>query len=363
MTKGVEAIQERKRFCKSEGFMKDKILSIGGLSLPIPCVLAPISGVSDLPFRMINRLFGAPFAFAEMIDAKALSILDRRTRDMMLSGSGDRPLGIQLLAGNSYDAARALETLNCFEYDLLDFNAACPAPKVVRKGKGAALLRDPQKLGEILKTLVRESPVPVTVKIRSGWDSGSVNAREVSLHAEDAGISGLFIHGRTRVQGYSGTVNYTTIKNVKAAVRVPVIASGDNLDVVRVQRMFDVTDCDGVAIARGSFGNPWIFRDLNCFFLDGSPGEDPGVWARLAVMKHHLNLLVCHYGEDRGLSVFRKFFIWYTKGIRRSRVLRDRAFRAGELKEMYALIDEVARFADSIPVCKERREVNGETVS
>jgi len=323
------------------------VLSIGNLTIPIPCILAPMSGISDLPFRMINRSFGAPFAFAEMVDVKALSVLDRRTRHMLSSNPGDRPLGVQLLASDSKDIVKALKALDSIEYDLLDFNAACPTPKVVKKGKGASLLKEPHKLKEILEVLVKHAKTPVTVKIRSGWDTDSVNAREVSLYAEDAGISAIFVHGRTKMQGYSGTVDYETIKEVKDALTIPVIASGDNLDVSRIQKMFDITGCDGVAIARGSFGYPWIFQNIIQFIKDGSMGEEPCINSRVEVMKMHLNLLVQHYGEQRGLSIFHKFFIWYTRGIRKTRTLRDRAFRTERLDEIVYLIEEFQALHDN----------------
>jgi tRNA-dihydrouridine synthase B len=324
-----------------------KMLSIGKLSFSIPCILAPISGVSDLPFRMINRSFGAPLAFTEMIDVRALSALDKRTRHMLSSNAEDRPLGVQLLASDSKDIVEALKALESIEYDIIDFNAACPTPKVVRKGKGALLLREPRKLKEILEVLVRYAKTPVTVKIRSGWDIDSVNAREVARYAEDAGVSALFIHGRTKAQGYSGTVDYETIKEVSDTLTIPVIASGDNLSVPQIKKMFEKTGCDGVAIARGSFGNPWIFKDLIQFFQDGSIGSMPRVNARVEVMKCHLNLLVQHYGEQRALSIFHKFFIWYTKGIRKTRVLRDKAFRIETMEDLVALIGEFRKLDDN----------------
>ncbi len=316
------------------------MLSIGRLSFSIPCILAPISGVSDLPFRMLNRSFGAPLAFTEMIDVKAIRVFDKRTKHMLSSNAEDRPLGVQLLANDSKDITDALKSLESIEYDLLDLNAACPTPKVVRKGKGASLLKEPRKLKEILRVMVQHANTPITVKIRSGWDSDSINAREVALHAEDAGVSALFIHGRTKVQGYSGTVDYETIKKVKNVVKIPVIASGDNLNVPQVKKMFDITGCDGVAIARGSFGNPWIFSNLTQFFKDGTISNMPCVNVRVEVMKHHLKLLVRYYGEQRALSIFHKFFIWYTKGIRKTRALRDKAFRIERIENILALIEE-----------------------
>lgn len=316
------------------------MLSIGRLSISIPAVLSPISGVSDFPFRMLNRFFGAPLAFTEMVDSRALSLRVKRTMEMLVSGPGDRPLGVQLLSADTGYIIESLDVLDAFAYDLVDFNAACPAPKVVRKGKGAALLKEPGKLERILKLLVKYSGKPVTVKIRSGWDHRSVNAREVALRAEDAGVSAIFIHGRTRAQGYSGTVDYRTIEEVKRAVRIPVIASGDNLTLCNIRQMFESTGCDGVAIARGSFGNPWLFSEVKEFFRDGSTRVLPSVAERVEVMKYHLSLLVEHYGEKRAVSVFHKFFIWYTRGIRNTRMLRDRAFRTEDLRSMVTLIEE-----------------------
>ncbi|MBA4416920.1 MAG: tRNA dihydrouridine synthase DusB [Syntrophus sp. (in: bacteria)] len=317
------------------------MLTIGNLTLPLPCILAPMAGVSDLPFRTITRAFGAPFAFTEMIDVRALSHRDKRTRHMLSSAPDDRPLGIQLLGNDETHILKTLDVLEEYDFDLLDFNAACPTPKVTRKGKGAALLREPHRIGELLKVMVDHSKVPVTVKIRTGWDLASVNAREVALIAEDAGISGLFIHGRTKQQGYSGIVDYRIIKDVKDALRIPVIASGDNLSVPSITRMFEETGCDGVVIARGALGNPWIFRDIIRFLQDGALCERPDVNERIAVMKDHLNLSIRHYGERRGVSIFHKFFIWYTRELRGAKPFRDRAFHADNGEVIFNIIDEL----------------------
>jgi tRNA-dihydrouridine synthase B len=300
-----------------------------------------MAGISDLPFRLITRSFGAPLAFTEMIDARAIRHKDKRTRHMLASTPEDRPLGVQILGNEGESMIRALDALEEWDFELLDFNAACPTPKVTRKGKGAALLKDPRTLKKLLGLLVEHSKVPVTVKMRAGWDHDSINAREVALMAEDAGISGIFIHGRTKAQGYSGTVDYRIIRKVKEAVKVPVVASGDNASVCAVKRMFDETGCDGVVIARGSLGNPWIFRDVYRFFEGGGVCGRPDPYERSAIMKRHLDLSVRHYGEKRGVGNFHKFFIWYTKGLSGIRPFRDRAFRAGTLDEVLALIDEL----------------------
>lgn len=319
------------------------MLTIGNISLELPFMLSPMAGVSDLPFRLISRSFGCPLAFTEMIDINAIFQKDKRTTHMLSSSPEDRPLGVQFLGNSGSQIPVALERLSGHHCDLIDFNAACPSPKVTRKGKGAALMLEPKRLRDILSALVRYSSLPVAVKIRAGWDPDSVNAREVALYAQDAGIKALFIHGRTKTQGYSGTVDYRIIREVKEALSIPVIASGDNLSVERVRKMFGETGCDGVAIARGSLGNPWIFRQIANFFGSGSVPEGPDIAQRVDVMKRHLELAAWHWGERRGVSSFRKFFIWYTRGLHGLRPLRDRAFRAGSKEELLEIIEDLAR--------------------
>jgi tRNA-dihydrouridine synthase B len=315
------------------------MLKIGNLKLSLPLVLAPMAGVSDLPFRLITRPFGVPIAFTEMIDVNSLCHKDKRTLRMISSVPEDRPLGIQLLGNDREQILKSLDALDGYEFDVIDFNAACPASKVVRKGKGAALLREPRRLKELLDILVKHSKVPVTVKIRTGWDDCSINAREVALMAEDAGISALFIHGRTKAQGYSGKVDYRSIKEVKKALKIPVIASGDNTSVPLIKNMFDETGCDGAAVARGSLGNPWIFREIIRFFSDGVFSGMPDVQERIDVMKAHLNLAVQYWGERRGVASFHKFFIWYTRGMHGIKELRDSAFRTKNTKELLDAIE------------------------
>lgn len=323
------------------------MLEIGNIILPVPCVLAPMAGVSDLPFRILTRTFGAPMAFTEMIDARALSHNDKRTLRMLSSAPDDRPLGVQLLGNNEEHILKAIDILDGHGFDLLDFNAACPTAKITRNGKGAALLREPRKLRDILKLLVCRSKVPVTVKIRAGWDSDSINAREVALYAEDAGVSALFIHGRTRTQGYSGTVDYLVIKEVKEALKIPVIASGDGVSLSFIRKMFNETGCNGVAIARGALGNPWIFREIIQFFQNGTFCERPDINERIEIMKRHMNLLVQYYGEKKSMSCFHKFFIWYTRGLSGMKPLRDKAFRTGTIGELLGAIEELRTFDDS----------------
>lgn len=318
-----------------------EMLRIGNLSLSSKCILAPLSGISDLPFRMINRSFGCQMAFTEMISASALVHDSGKTEKMLRTGSGDMPLGVQLVGGETYHIERAVEILNAREFALLDVNAACTARKVTGSGKGASLMKTPGQLKELLKCAVRNSRHPVTVKIRSGWDDDSVNARDVALHAQDAGISALFIHGRTKKQGYSGSVDYGVIRNVKESIGIPVIGSGDALSPKLIKKMFDETGCDGVVIARGSFGNPWIFKEAEAFLHNGLLIPRPGLKELTDTVSAHLNMVVDFYGERLGILVFRKFFGWYVKGLRHSKSLRDRAYRAVSKEEMTGLMEEL----------------------
>ncbi|MBP1750256.1 MAG: tRNA dihydrouridine synthase DusB [Deltaproteobacteria bacterium] len=327
------------------------MLKIGDIALPVPIMLSPMAGVSDLPFRLISRSFGSPLAFTEMIDINAISQKDKRTTHMLSSSPDDRPLGVQFLGSSELQIPLAVERLNGHTFDLIDFNAACPSPKVTRKGKGAALMREPKKLAGILSALVRETRLPVAVKIRAGWDADSVNARDVALHAQDSGIACLFIHGRTKAQGYSGAVDYAVIRDVKEALSIPVIASGDNLSREKITKMFDETGCDGVAIARGALGNPWIFSETISYMKDGAALPKPDSAERIAVMKRHLEMSVAHWGEKRGVGIFHKFFIWYTRGLGGLRPLRDRAFRTGTKEGLIEVIDELARI---YPRCRNR---------
>lgn len=315
------------------------MLRIGSLALSSRCLLAPMAGITDLPFRMLNRAFGCEFAFAEMISARALLHGGGNTGRMLATVPGDRPLGVQLLGNDPEVLRRAVEMIAGFPFDLLDFNAACPVSKVTKKGEGAALLRKPAILAGLLKVLVRYSSFPVTLKMRAGWDEGSLNAREIALLAEDAGISALFIHGRTKVQEYRGRVDYSVIAKVKSALKIPVIASGDALSPSLIRRMFDETGCDGVAIARGALGNPWIFRETSGLTEGGSDPGRPGRDEILDTMFRHLSACCAFYGERKGTVLFRKFFGWYAKGMPDIRAMREEAFRAETEAAMQGLIE------------------------
>ncbi len=304
-------------------------------------MLAPLAGISDLPFRMLNRSFGCGFAFAEMISARSLVYRSENTRKMLSTNTADRPLGVQLLGSDKEVMKQALDILPMSDFDLLNVNAACPVEKVIRKGEGAALMREPARLRDILRALVSKSLLPVTLKIRSGWDDDSVNARDVALYAREAGISALFIHGRTRSQRYSGTVDYRIIRAVKEALDIPVIASGDALSPLLIKKMFDETGCDGVIIARGALGNPWIFKETETFLETGNICERPHIGDIIDTMAGHLSTCCDFQGETTGTKLFRKFFTWYTRSLYGVKPLREKSFHAVTKKQMIDIIGEL----------------------
>jgi len=296
-----------------------------------------MAGISDLPFRLLNRSFGCEFAFTEMISANALVRANKNTLKMLSANTDDSPLGVQILGNDPDVIRRAIDILSGYSFNAIDFNAACPVQKVVSCGEGAALLREPVKMQKLLQAIVSNTDLPVTVKIRSGWDQTSVNAVEIGIAAQDAGAAGLFIHGRTRSQGYRGKVDYTIIRTVKESLEIPVIGSGDALTPELIRKMFDETGCDGVAVARGAFGNPWIFRETVDYLKSGRTPVRPGLSEIAETMKKHLDLLISYYGENTGVILFRKFYAWYSRGMPAKR-LRQQAFQAAARDEMLHLI-------------------------
>ena len=316
------------------------MLSIGNLKLPSPLVLAPMAGISDLPYRMINRQFGCGLAFTEMISATALAYKSTNTLRMLSTNADDRPLGVQIMGREPELIKRALDNISELAFDIVDFNAACPVKKVATKGKGAGLLQEPQLLQKLLKLIVAYTDLPVTVKIRSGWDETSVNAVDTALRAQDTGVKGLVIHGRTRKQMYCGEVDYDIIRKVKESLSIPVIASGDALTPELIRKMFDETGCDGVAVARGALGNPWIFRETTGYLTTGALTAGPDICEISHTMKEHLCSIIEFLGERVGIIHFRKFFTWYTRGMA-IKELKVRAFLLETRNEMLQLIDEV----------------------
>ncbi len=316
------------------------MLKIGKLKLNSNLILAPMAGITDLPYRMLCRKFGAELAFVEMINCRSVSFKSKRTKHMLSTLAKDKPLGLQILGCEEKYILNALEVLKDYKFDILDFNAACPAKKVVRRGEGSGLLREPKKFAKLLSLVVKNSWLPVTVKIRLGWDQDSVNAREIALLAQDCGVNALFIHGRTKVQGYSGQVGYNIIREDKKVLAIPLIASGDIFTASLAKKMLDETACDGLAIARGSLGNPWIFKEIKEYLETGKIINRPKEGDIAKVMLEHLGSCIDYYGEKNGVIIFRKFYSWYTKGLVKVRRLRERSSRVRSRSEVEGIISE-----------------------
>jgi len=309
-----------------------------GLKSPV-IILAPMSGVTSYPYRMLNRSYGCEMAFTEMLCARSLSNLNRKTLEMLKTSADDKPLGIQFVAREEKYLLKSMEIAQGYDFDIVDFNAACPMKKIVNVGKSAALLKEPKVLKLLLKAIIANTDKYVTVKIRIGWDNAD-HAKDIACTAEDAGIDALFVHGRTKAQGYAGTVDYRAIAKIKKALKIPVIASGDIFSAELAKKMIDETGADGVMVARGAMGDPWIFKNIRAVFSGKKPAPLPDSREVARTMRMHLDMYIDFYGEIRGVKMFHKYYNWYTRGFKDVRPLRVKVDGAKRTGDMLALIKE-----------------------
>jgi len=298
-------------------------MKIGNVELGGRVFLAPMAGVTDLAFRLICKEKGCDLLYTEMINAKALCYDDDKTKKMLNIREEEHPVSVQIFGSDPNYMGRAADILNEYPNEILDINMGCPAPKVIKNGDGSALMRDPKLAGEVLKAVVKNSIKPVTLKIRKGWDDNSINALEIAKIAEDAGISAIAVHGRTREQYYSGVADWDIIKQVKEAVEVPVIGNGDVFDIKSAIKMLDKTGCDAIMIGRGSQGNPWIFSQINSYLENGIAIPEPSAEEKINTAIKHLNLALEEDGEYVAVREMRKHIAWYLKGLKNSARLRD----------------------------------------
>ncbi len=277
-------------------------------------ILAPMAGITDMPFRALCREQGATFSYTEMISAKALYYKNKNTLPLLQVAEGERPIAVQLF-GNEPDllAQEALK-LEDGPYDVFDVNMGCPVPKVVNNGEGSALMRDPEKIGQIVSAMTKVLHKPVTIKIRKGFSADQINAVEVAKRAEDAGAAAIAIHGRTREEYYSGHADYDIIRQVKEAVSIPVMGSGDIYKGKDAKRMLDETGCDAVMIARGARGNPWVFREVAHFLETGEELPRPSVEEVKEMILRHARMLIDFCGENMAIRQMRKHAGYYVTG-------------------------------------------------
>ena len=299
-----------------------KRLEIGNVVLDNNLILAPMAGVTDLPFRLIVEKFNPGLVCTEMVSSKALFYGDNKTKQLLKTDGEKRPISMQIFGSDVESMAFAAKYVSEFA-DIIDINMGCPAPKVVKNGDGSKLLLDLNKAEEIIKAVVANSKVPVTLKFRKGWDDEHIVACEVAKIAEKNGISAITIHGRTRDHFYSGKADLDIIKKVKESVNIPVIGNGDIIDEESAKYMFEYTGVDGIAIGRGSMGNPWIFAQIQHYLKTGEKMPRITEQEKYEILKEHIDLDIREKGECVALNEMRKHIAWYTKNMKNSSEFRN----------------------------------------
>lgn len=306
--------------------------------------LAPMAGVTDLPFRLICKELGCGLLYTEMINAKALCYDDKNTKKMLNILDEEHPVAVQIFGSEPEFMGKATQILNDYPNEILDINMGCPAPKVVKNGDGSALMRNPKLAGQVLDQVVKNSKKPVTLKIRKGWDDNSVNALEIAKIAEDCGICAITIHGRTREQYYSGQADWDIIGEVKSKISIPVIGNGDVTSVEDAIRIKDHTGCDAIMIGRGAQGNPWIFKRIDHYMKTGQLLDPPSKDEKIDIAIKHMDLAIKEHGEYVAVREMRKHIGWYLKGMKHSARFRDQINHMVTAKEVIDTLNQYRNY-------------------
>ncbi len=313
-------------------------LKIGNVTVPGIVALGPMAGVTDLPFRMLCKECGADLIYTEMVSAKGIMYQNKNTEALLRVEQAERPVALQLFGEDADILAEQAKRIEEREFDILDINMGCPVPKVVNNGEGSALLKTPEKVGEIVSKVSRAIKKPVTIKIRKGFGKEDANAPEIAKIAEAAGAAAIAVHGRTREQYYSGTADWEIIRQVKEAVRIPVIGNGDIVTPEDAKRMLEETGCDGIMVARGAQGNPWLFGQIKSYLENGTKQEPPDLDTVIAMLLRHAALHMDYVGEFAGIREMRKHVAWYMSGYPKSAKLRGAVNEVESMEQLEALL-------------------------
>lgn len=313
---------------------------IGGVKLDNPFLAAPLAGVTDAPTRLLAKEMGAALVYSEMISGKGLIYKNKNTEDLLRVFEGEKPVAFQIFGSEPEIMAHTAGLLRDRENDILDINMGCPVPKVVKNGEGSALMKTPELIYEIVRAVAAQAGKPVTVKIRTGWDENSINCVQVAKTAEKAGAAAVAVHGRTRMQYYSGKADWDAIKEVREAVKIPVIGNGDVFSGEDAMKLMEYTGCEMVMIGRGMLGNPWIFRECTALWEGREKPEPPGIREKADMMIRHLNMLKDIKGERTAVKEMRKHVGWYTKGMPGSAAFRR---EINQIDEAAPLIERIEK--------------------
>lgn len=317
-------------------------MKIGDREFEHIAFLAPMAGIADLAFRELCVQYGAAYTVSEMVSAKGLTMGDRKSAQLLTLGN-DRPAGVQIFGDDPDIMAQAAVKCLQFEPDIIDINMGCPAPKVAMNGAGASLMKKPNLVYDIVKAVSQAVDIPVTVKIRKGWDENSVNAVEIAQLCEKAGAKAVAVHARTRTQMYSGKVDYDIIKEVKKSVGIPVIANGDIIDEQSAVLMLEKTNADALMIGRGALGNPWVFSKINAYLDECRVLPDPTVMQKMTVMLKHIKKIIEYKGEYTGMREARHHAAYYTKGMRSGAKLRAQISKFEHFEQLEELAFNIVK--------------------